>query len=68
MIADGGKLDEAEVALIGFCVLVLALAVGHAVSMHPAIVWSLRIGVGIQALGLCLFTAFMLFFRMNRLF
>jgi len=68
VFADGGTLDGMEYALVGFSVLVLALAVGHSLSMHPAIVWSLRVGVGIQALGMGLLLAILLLFRMNRLF
>jgi hypothetical protein len=68
VFADGGTLDGTQYALIGFSGLVLALAVGHALSMHPAIAWSLRVGVGLQALGMGLLLAVLLLFRMNRLF
>ena len=62
---DGGKPDGALLAYVGFNVLVLGLALGQAFSTHPALVWSLRIGVGIQALGMVLLALFLATFKMK---
>src|SRR5262245_56460341 len=62
---DGGKLDGAVIAYIGFNVVVLGLAVGHALSVHPALVWALRIGILIQALGMGLLALFLATFKMK---
>jgi hypothetical protein len=62
---DGGKPDGALLVYVGFNVLVLGLAVAHAFSTHPALVWSLRIGVGIQALGMILLALFLATFKMK---
>jgi len=62
---DGGKLDGQVLAYIGFNVLVLGLAVGHALSAHPAIAWSLRIGIIIQALGMGFLALFLATFKMK---
>ncbi len=62
---DGGKLDGQVLAFIGFSVLVLGLAIAHAFSTHPALAWSLRIGMILQALGMGFLVLFLATFKMK---
>ena len=68
VVLDGGRMDGPAVGVLAFSALVLGLAAGHGFSTHPVLVWSLRIGVGVQALGMALLLAFLLTFKMSRLF
>lgn len=63
----GGRIDGARAVLILFGLLTLGLAAGHALSLSPAAAWGLQIAVGVQALGLLGLLAFLLMFKMNRL-
>jgi hypothetical protein len=62
---DGGKPDGPGLTFIGFSVLVMGLAVGHAFSLHPALAWSLRIGIAIQAFGMGFLVLFLATFKMK---
>jgi hypothetical protein len=64
-VADGGRPDGQVLGFCAFNLAVLCLAVGHAFSTHPGIAWPLRIGIGIQALGLALLLLFLLTFKMR---
>ena len=64
---DLPTVDGLGLAVIAFSLAALGAAAWHAASLSPAAAWMTRILFGVEALGLLLLLAFLLFFRMNRL-
>jgi hypothetical protein len=68
LFADGGKFDGLEYGMLALSVLTLGLAVGRALSTHPAIapfLWGL---MALQAVVMIFLTLVMFFLKMNKLF
>jgi len=66
-LIDSPAVDGLGLAVIAFSVAALGAASWHAASPSPVAAWMTRILFGAEALGLLLLLAFLLFFRMNRL-
>ena len=68
LIADGGKFDTWEYSLLALSVLTLGLAVGRALSTHPAINAFLWGGIALQAVIMFTLMLVLFFLKMNKLF
>lgn len=66
-LIDSPKVDGLGLAVIAFSLAALGAAAWHAASPSPVAAWMTRILFGAEALGLILLLAFLLLFRMNRL-
>jgi len=66
-LIDSPTVDGLGLAVIAFAVVALGSAAWHAASLSPIAAWMTRILFGAEALGLLLLLAFLLFFRMTRL-
>jgi len=59
--------DSFERTLMGFSLAAIGAAVWHAASASPAAAWTLRTAFGLEALILTALLAFLLLFRLTRL-
>jgi hypothetical protein len=64
---DSPTVDGLGLAVIGFSVAALGASAWHGASLSPVAAWMARFLFGVEALGQLLLLAFLLFFRLNRL-
>ncbi len=64
---ESSAVDPPGMILIGFSIGALGAAAWHAASLSPAAAWTLRAAFGLEALALLALLAFLLLFRLNRL-
>src|SRR3954471_1667167 len=64
---DSPTVDGLGLAVIAFSLAALGAAAWHGASPSPVAAWMARLFFGAEALGQLLLLAFLLFFRLNRL-